>query len=145
MLSVAEPKNPHATLVTLFMNSVQSVQLSAEATKLSQAVVQRVAEYVGVNYADYLLGGGINSSIIRFMQALSICKDYEKVWLRWANKADLASISTAASLKLKAKNTIVKLWPFRVSKDATEEEFRELLGTCASGSERYVEWARVET
>jgi hypothetical protein len=105
------------------MNTVQAVQLPTKATKPSQAVGQRVVEYVGVYYADYLLGSGINFSVIRFMQALSICKDYEKVWLRWAKKADLASISTAAGLKLKAKNTIVKPWPFRVSKDATEEGF----------------------
>lgn len=109
------------------------------------AIFRRVAEYVGAEYEDYAVGRGPNARSIRFIQALSVCKDYESLWQRWAKKVDLTSISTAAGLKQKAKNTIVRAWPFRVPKNATKEEFWELFGACATGSERYLEWTRSES
>jgi hypothetical protein len=121
------------------MNAVREVQSPTDTIKTMGAVLPRAAQYLSPEYADYAVGRGPNAGSLRFIQASAICKDYEPLWQRWAKVVDLTAISTAADLKQKAKNTVVRAWPFRVPKNATKEEFWELFAAGASGSERYLE------
>jgi hypothetical protein len=56
------------------------------------------------------------------------------------------SAAKGARLTMKKKNTIVELWPLRLTTRpgdiGAQEEFDLLLSSSSSGVERYVEWSR---
>lgn len=57
-------------------------------------------------------------------------------------------VAKEAGVEMKGKNTVVKAWPFRLTKKQGEkgakEAFEFLEASKAVGSERFVEWVRAE-
>jgi hypothetical protein len=74
------------------------------------------------------------------MEALMLCHDCDRLFNQFMKDCRFETISKAAGLKMKTKNTIVAPWPRQLKKNATEEEFEIVHASNNNGSERYVEW-----
>lgn len=57
-------------------------------------------------------------------------------------------ISADLNVEMKKVHTVVEKWPTRLKlqlgEEGAKEEFRALLGSTFTGTERHVEWRRVE-
>jgi hypothetical protein len=69
--------------------------------------------------------------------------DFNRVWERFRKVFISQEAGNVCGMKMKSKNSIVEMWPLRLKKNATQEEFTRLHASGHSGCERYVEWTRV--
>jgi hypothetical protein len=81
-----------------------------------------------------------NADFLRHNDARLIFRNFDKLFQRFHLECQFEEIGKAAGLKVKSNNTIVEPWPMRLKKNATQDEFNNLLASGHNGSERYVEW-----
>ena len=77
---------------------------------------------------------------VRILSAQPLFRDFDDLFNRFKSECGLDEISKAAQLTLKSENTIVRPWPLRLRKNATQREFEILFASGHTGAERYVEW-----
>ncbi|ROW01851.1 hypothetical protein VMCG_05583 [Cytospora schulzeri] len=134
--------NPHATLVTLFLNAVeesctpmdQRQELIGEMKKLLLYLPQTAPPEE--NDAEVLRAGA----------AANMVRDVDRYFNRYMKLEDFRGAAVAAGVRMKLKNTVVAEWPMRLKlqshQKGAKEEFEQTLGSGHSGVERYVEWQK---
>ncbi|KAK1624557.1 hypothetical protein BDP81DRAFT_437802 [Colletotrichum phormii] len=124
--------NPHATLITLFMNTVD--ENITETEKLAEikadgTVTKRIYEYLSLSRRPLTY---YDTTIFKIMAA----RDY------------ILTYNHLVGAMIKENHTVIEKWPFRLKlrpgQTSAQEEFNRLLGGGVSSKERYVEWKRVE-
>ena len=81
-----------------------------------------------------------NADFVKFLSAEVLFRDFDDLFNRFKSECRLSEISKAAGLTMKSENTIVRPWPLRLRKNATQREFDVRFASGHTGSERYVEW-----
>ncbi|KAL3461958.1 hypothetical protein BJX64DRAFT_288910 [Aspergillus heterothallicus] len=140
--------NPHATLITLFMNAVDETMTDEENFREIQpntASSRRLLRYLPPS-------GGIMSEydpkLIKFNMARDLVTKYDPVFNRYCDQFEFQKTGEVLGAVMKARHTIIDRWPYRLKlrpgQPGAQEEFDQSLGGGLSSKERYVEWKRTD-
>jgi len=139
----ASVNNPHATLMTTFMNAVHEIRRHDTPQSMHHEVA-RVMEYIPLPRPP-----GRNPPDAAFtlrITALELVRDNAFYFNKYMKQLDFEGVARTAGARMKTRNSIVEDWPLRVKRKAgqpgAEGEFRTVLASDHTGIERYVEWAR---
>ncbi|KAL7789378.1 hypothetical protein V8C37DRAFT_417967 [Trichoderma ceciliae] len=139
--------NPHATLITLFMNAVaekRTDQDRIEGITAHSPATKRLLEYLPPK--------GIPTNVFDpEMIKMSYARDYvvtfDHIFDRYLKDLKFSELSQLVEAAMKEKHTVIEKWPFRLKlrpgQPGAQEEFDRLLGGGKTGQERYVEWRRI--
>lgn len=136
-------QNPNATLLALYLNAVHEVFSPVDYLVSTVSEVERMHPYMQGNQEMLKLSNKSNADFLRFDNARGMFRDYDQLFDRYMRECRLREISKTARLIIKPKNTIVRPWPMRLDKNATQREFDILQASGHCGSERYMEWNRM--
>ncbi|PYI11901.1 hypothetical protein BO78DRAFT_440822 [Aspergillus sclerotiicarbonarius CBS 121057] len=137
--------NPHATLITLFMNAVEdTLTIGDRLEGLASHVTKR-------RLLRYLPNGPPTSphspEMVKLTAAHPMVTSYDYVFDRYSNIFSFREVGGVLSAAIKERHTIVDKWPFKLKlrpgQPGAQEEFDRCIGTNHTGKERYVEWERV--
>ncbi|PHH78981.1 hypothetical protein CDD80_5922 [Ophiocordyceps camponoti-rufipedis] len=136
--------NPHATLITLFMNAV-------EDTLTGPDKVRKMDASVTARLRSYLKGGRLDKAptveIIKTAMAMDIVYSYDDTFDRYASLHNFGQAAAILGTAIKEEHTIVEKWPYKLKlvpgQPKAQEEFTRVLGSWAIGKERYIEWKRI--
>ncbi|KAI1305140.1 hypothetical protein F5Y03DRAFT_406688 [Xylaria venustula] len=148
--------NPHATLITVFLNAVFEAKevlrildpLAAEIITTSDA--STILKYIEF---DLTVPTGTDAGILQHLQR-NICRvccaadmvgDMDGYFNLYMSHNDFAQAASSAGVEMKKNHTIISPWPLRVDgglhpTQKDKDDFKLLLGSAHSGKERYVEW-----
>ncbi|KAH7204657.1 hypothetical protein DER44DRAFT_666985 [Fusarium oxysporum] len=140
--------NPHATLITLFMNMVEETLTPADkmggmnpTSKLSKRLTKFLPPQCPMR-------GVHDPYLVKFMYACGHVREFDDILERFAKEAHLARMPLATKGAMKEEHTIVEKWPHRLKLDPDEEgakeEFDMHMSGGPSGRELYLEWKRVQ-
>ncbi|KAK0323254.1 hypothetical protein LTR82_005614 [Friedmanniomyces endolithicus] len=136
--------NPHATMLTLFMNAVMdTVWKMQEHKQITIAETELAMQYMSMLTPKQMLSSNIGMLIHGHMVAMRDAEKYFDTYMQW-NEVDV--FPTLLQMAMKELNTITDKWPFRLKllphEDGAREEYRSLYSSSHLGFERYVEWSR---
>ena len=126
--------------MALFLNAVHEVYSNADYLGSIRSDMERLRSYIPMTRDMVQDSSRSNPDFMRFLSAQVLFRDFDELFNRYKCECRLDEISKAAGLTMKSKNTIVRPWPMRIRKNATQREFDLLLASGHTGSERYVEW-----
>ncbi|PFH56608.1 hypothetical protein XA68_16257 [Ophiocordyceps unilateralis] len=136
--------NPHATLITVFINAVKEMSL----------LENPAGEVPNVNILSRLLprpsmlslAFNDSADLTRLWDARFLVTNVERLFQSYMAVCRFDTISAEVRVEMKADNTIVEKWPtrfnFRPGQNGNVDEFRLRLGSIFTHLERYVEWKR---
>ncbi|KFY76437.1 hypothetical protein V499_03938 [Pseudogymnoascus sp. VKM F-103] len=141
--------NPHATLITLFMNAVDESMTNkyqmALITKHSPEA-KRLLRYLPPIDMGMLMNPG-SPDIIRYLCAQDIVATYDHIFNRYENDMKFSETAQYIGAAVQEKHAVIEKWPFKLKlrpgQPGAQEEFDRLLRGGVSGKERYVEWKRI--
>ncbi|KAK4237717.1 hypothetical protein C8A03DRAFT_44438 [Achaetomium macrosporum] len=139
--------NPHATLITLFMNAVD--ENMTDADRIADMARHSPATKRLLKYLP--LKGMPNSQsdpeLIKFIFARDSVATHDHIFDRVVKNFKFAEAAQFLGAAMKEKHTIIEKWRFRLKlrpgQPGAQEEFDRLLAGGVSGKERYVEWKRI--
>ncbi|KAK8172863.1 hypothetical protein BKA80DRAFT_319390 [Phyllosticta citrichinensis] len=136
--------NPHATLVTLFLNAVSLTITRADKMETMLREMPRVLASLPPpsQSAGLLVPPSANADNIRRQIMYDMLHDFDSVFERYKEACLFDLMAQAAGVKPKREHTIIAQWPYRLSKSFTKAELERILGSGLTGDERYVEWQR---
>ncbi|KAK8103314.1 hypothetical protein PG984_016460 [Apiospora sp. TS-2023a] len=141
--------NPHATLITLFVNAVNEMVsldhgLDANVIFTGDAAVaaSQARHYLGTRTPRHLF----DADITQHLSVMTMFRDCDSLFDKYKDREGFVPILYGKGMEIKAKNTIVDKWPLRMKKrpeeEGAKEEFQGLLNRINRGGEVYVEWRR---
>ena len=133
-------QNSNATIVALFLNAVHEVHSPLDLLNSTRSTMERVRSYIPVTRDMVQASTEHSANLVRFLSAEVLFRDFDDLFNRFKRECHLNEISKAAGLTMKSENTIVRPWPMRLRKNATQREFDVRFASGRTGSERYVEW-----
>ena len=143
-------ENPHATIVTSFINAVNETDMNTDYVE-HFAAKGRGLEVLASYDPDGLLKFIASSSPydpekLRISQSFDFFRDNDKLFRIYMAAFQFDGAASVAGVKMKQRNTIVNEWPMRLKKrngeNGAKEEFEVLRASSHNGTERYVEWVR---
>ncbi|KAG5658031.1 hypothetical protein KAF25_006982, partial [Fusarium avenaceum] len=136
--------NPHATLITLFMNAVHELMgrgVHLPNPVLANGVTQRLHKYLPVKPP---IRGTYDPQIVKLTSARNSVRYFDDYFDFFMTVFDFPQVAKKAGAIIREENTIVEKWPFRLKlqpgQPGAQELFDRLMGGGVSGTERYVEW-----
>ncbi|KAM0347333.1 hypothetical protein ACHAPU_004852 [Fusarium lateritium] len=139
--------NPHATLVTLFMNLVDEHMTQQDKTAdatMQSGSTKRLLQFIPPNHA---LTSRHDPDLIKFSYARDWVRNYDHIFDRVAKLFQFSDFPEYVGAAMKEKHTIVEKWPYRLKlgpkQKGAKEEFDQMMRGGASGKERYMEWTRM--
>ncbi|RGP78863.1 set and mynd domain-containing 3 [Fusarium longipes] len=147
LLLRAPSVNPHATLITLFMNVVDENMTQrdqmADATPNSPST-KRLLKFLPPRRPPT---SSNDPDIIKFSYARDYVRTYDHIFDRVSKMFSFSEFPRYIGVAIKEKNTIVEKWPFRLKlspeQKGAKEEFDLMMRGGASGKELYLEWKRI--
>ncbi|KAH7480252.1 hypothetical protein FOMA001_g8824 [Fusarium oxysporum f. sp. matthiolae] len=138
--------NPHATLITLFMNMVEEYSTNEDKVKSVKTSSERVFKYLPPQRP---IRGGNDPFITMVAYAHGHVQKYDHILKRFVEKARLTFMPLMAEAAMKDKHTIIDKWPYRLKlepgQEGSSEEFYRLMTSGLSSRELYLEWKRIQT
>lgn len=138
--------NPHATLLTLFVDAVPAAERSMGLdyiTKSSKHVFRRTNRFVDFPNPAYQPD---HPQYLRVLKMKDSFRDFDRLFAHYMTVVGFGEVGKEAGVVMKGENTLVKAWPFRLVKKwgekGAKEAFEFLEASKAVGSERFVEWVR---
>jgi hypothetical protein len=165
-------ENPHATLITLFMNAVEETMTDEDKIRdmtPRSTSSRRLLQYIPPQGG---LGTRYDPKLIKFNMGRDLVTKYDFVFDRYVQRCLLSPVCVAdvyygidfvcqprycdefdfrkagqlLDAVMKVKHTIIDKWPFRLKlrpgQAGAQEEFDQYLSGGLSSKERYVEWMR---
>ncbi|KAL4811860.1 hypothetical protein BDW67DRAFT_179221 [Aspergillus spinulosporus] len=135
-------ENPHATLITLFMNAVEETMTDEERVReVSPDSVssRRLLRYLPPKRPTI---SRYDPELLRFDMARDLVMYYNAIFDRY----EFQHAATLFNAAMKDTNSIIEKWPYRLKlrpgQRGAQEEFDRCLASGLSTMERYVEWRR---
>ncbi|KAL5342064.1 hypothetical protein BJX70DRAFT_386470 [Aspergillus crustosus] len=141
-------ENPHATLITLFMNAVQQTMPVGDHERRSRVdSIGAEATHLRRYLPQQKIPNSINDpELFKFMNAHDLVTNYDGIFDRYAMINNLRMCGGMYGAVMKDTHTIIDQWPYRLKlrpgQLGAQEEFDRRLADGTSGKERYVEWKR---
>ena len=134
-------RNPHATLITVFINAVMEIAGGNEESIVPRMDI--VMEYLPT--PDILqLGLPHNADMMRIWDARTLVLDTDRFFQRYTTLHKFSEITADLRVAAKKVNTIVDKCPMelklRPGQKGAQQEFDILFSSNFTGTERYVEW-----
>ncbi|GFG26617.1 monoterpene epsilon-lactone hydrolase [Aspergillus udagawae] len=136
--------NPHATLVTLFMNAVDETLTDEDRIQDLTAhspTTKRLFKYLppkGRPTSPY------DPELIKFNLGRDLVKPYDHIFDRYSKNLKFREAADFFGAAMKETHTIIDKWPYRLKlrpgQPGAQEEFDRCISGGMSGKERYVEW-----
>ncbi|KAK2757688.1 hypothetical protein FQN54_004657 [Arachnomyces sp. PD_36] len=140
-------QNPHATLVTLFMNAVEETLTEEDKIRdmhRDSSVSKRLREYLPLKRMPT---SPYDPAMVKLLVGIELVKNYDHIIDRYLEGLQVSEIAGFLGTKAKEKHTIIEKWPYRLKlqpgQPGAQDEFDRLLRSGVSGKERYLEWKRV--
>ncbi|RLL98932.1 hypothetical protein CFD26_107683 [Aspergillus turcosus] len=140
-------ENPHATLITLFMNAVDETLTDEDKIQGMTAhspITKRLLKYLPPQgrptspYAPELIKLNLGRDLVR---------TYDHIFDRYSRTFKFSETAELLGAAMKETHTIIDKWPYRLKlrpgQPGAQEEFDRRFSGGTSGKERYVEWKRV--
>ncbi|KAL2128172.1 hypothetical protein VTI74DRAFT_9548 [Chaetomium olivicolor] len=139
--------NPHATLITLFMNAVD--ENTTDEDRIADlaphsSTMERLLKYLprkGMPASQF------DPELMKLYFSCDIVANHEHVFDLFVKNFMLSEAAKFFGAAMKEKHTVIEKWPFRLKlrpgHPGAQEEFAQLLTGGVSGKERYVEWKRI--
>ncbi|KFY06924.1 hypothetical protein V492_07605 [Pseudogymnoascus sp. VKM F-4246] len=138
-------QNPHATFITTFINAVKEVA-KTENTDSQGVGDDRIIKFLPLDISSLL--NPSSPDTVRMWDARDSVADVDKHFERYMVYHKFKQISAELNVEMKEVHTVVEKWPTRLKLQLGEkgdkEEFLMLLGSTFIGTERHVEWKKVE-
>ncbi|KAJ3506360.1 hypothetical protein NLJ89_g6911 [Agrocybe chaxingu] len=140
-------QNPHATLITLFLNYVMDVPIPIETQK--RTMRQNMKTIVSLLNADGEVGPPKNKCDTATMKSITwkrYIEDRQNQWKEYSEVCRFDVISRQVGMKERVGRTIIEKMPYRVDKDKSINDVLKgvkrlsLIGL--TGHECYIEWVR---
>lgn len=140
-------QNPHATMITLFMNAVEET-LTDEDRMQGLTLHSRATR----DLLNYLPPNGTRNSkydpaLIKFNVGRELVGTYDHIFDRFMKDFEFQTAGQVFDAMMKEKHTIIEKWPYRLKlrpgQPGAQDEFDRCMRQSVSGKERYVEWKRV--
>ncbi|KAI0850207.1 hypothetical protein F5Y00DRAFT_43671 [Daldinia vernicosa] len=137
--------NPHATLITVYLNAVMETAKSSDAEG-EELDVARTLEYM-TNIQDInIIRNPQGAEMYRVWDARGFTYDVDKLFSKYMAVQHFEDIERDLHVTMKEQNTIGDAWPtalkLRPGQEGAQEEFDDALASSYTGVERYVEWKR---
>ncbi|TVY43017.1 hypothetical protein LOCC1_G004360 [Lachnellula occidentalis] len=134
-------QNPHATLITLFLNAVEEVSTRADSVTNMVQEMDRLKRYLPLDMQLLQRHNHMhNAEFLAFSCAKILVRDFDTLFQRYVDKWKLKYLGNMVGMEMKEENTVVDKWPLRLRENATQEQFDLLHASGHQGMERYVEW-----
>ncbi|KAL2075267.1 hypothetical protein VTL71DRAFT_210 [Oculimacula yallundae] len=141
----APPSNPHATLLTLFLNAIHEISSSSSflssPTSLKSDITKLLKYLPLPNPAKN--PSETSAYMMDLIQNRSVFWDFDTMFATYMQEEEFARIAREQHMCVKETHTVLGKWPWRLREGAPKELFDELRASGLMGSERYVEWRRV--
>ncbi|KPM34923.1 hypothetical protein AK830_g11652 [Neonectria ditissima] len=141
-------ENPHATLITLFMNAVDETLTDHDRMRdmtLNSQVTQRLLTFLPPSRRDIPIN---DPELIKFNLGREIVSTYDDIFNRYRDKLKFHEVAEYLGAAMKEEHTIIEKWPYRMKlrpgQPGAQEEFDRILSEGMTGKERYVEWKRID-
>ncbi|KAF5577993.1 hypothetical protein FPCIR_11794 [Fusarium pseudocircinatum] len=139
--------NPHATLITRFVDAIQENMTSEDRLGFDK-VEEMVTALEGYLPAPPLPTTNWDTVIIKWMFASDLVRTFDHVFDRIARKLEFDKFPEFLNVGIKDQHTIVDKWRFRLKlkpgQQGAQQEFdRMMMGQGVTGKEFYLEWKRV--
>ncbi|KEY75023.1 hypothetical protein S7711_01362 [Stachybotrys chartarum IBT 7711] len=138
--------NPHATLITLFMNAVDETLTDEDRRSvmtLNSMSTRRLLRYLPPNGAP---PSQYDPRIIKFNLARDLVTTYDNIFDRYMKEFEFREASELFGAMLKENHTIIQPWPNQLKLQpgqvGAQEEFDRCMSAGLTSKERYVEWQR---
>ncbi|KAJ5761103.1 hypothetical protein N7520_008259 [Penicillium odoratum] len=143
-------ENPHATLITLFMNAVEESLTDADRmeglTSKSQ-ITKRLMKYFPPNKMKMTSISRYDPIMIKVAVGRELITTWDDVFDRFMKYYKFKEASEFFEVTMKNEHTIIEKWPYKLKlrpgQPGAQDEFDRALTMGVSGKERYVEWKRV--
>ena len=108
-----------------------------------------IMEYARLTSIDMIKAANPASpESFKFYAAHQLLRDFDKLFGDYEAVMDFSTAARNAGLMMRVPNTVIEAWPMRLKKrpgeEGAEEEFKVVMESSCTGSERYVEWIRKE-
>ncbi|KAI0479855.1 hypothetical protein F4859DRAFT_451626 [Xylaria cf. heliscus] len=143
--------NPHATLITLFLNAVAEVIFMVETTPPGifapfindrSQCLRRVLQYMPELGRQHV--HPYHPNMVKLICAMGLVYDMDKYFDCYMETHDFKSLALDTGLQMKSTPTIIDAWPWRMSggrpTPTARKDFAVLLASAHTGQERFVEW-----
>ncbi|KAF5653986.1 SET and MYND domain protein [Fusarium sp. NRRL 25303] len=142
--------NPHATLITRFMDAIQENMTGEDRvgpTPGSDKHEEMVALLDGYFPETALPTTTWDAIIVKFVLATDLVRTYDHIFDKIAHKLEFDEFPEYMKVGIKDEHTIIEKWPFRLKlkpgQAGAQEEFDRMMGPGVTGKEFYLEWKRV--
>lgn len=136
-------KNPHATILTLFLNAVAEVKTDDDVFGTLNRERARIIAYLPPSRDSMARTGNVtDAETVRRISALDLLLDVDSLFVRYMRESSFSTFAKNSGLRHKPKHTLIEPWPLRLGKRATKADFEKLFGSGHQGHERYIEWQR---
>ncbi|KAI9679628.1 MAG: hypothetical protein M1829_001590 [Trizodia sp. TS-e1964] len=136
--------NPHATLITLCMNTVAENLTRQDEMSLNSLIKRRVFQYLPPKRKT---PGEYDPEIIKVVFAQDSVATFDHIFDRVVKEMNFDEAAQCLGAAAKEKHTVIEKWPFRLKlrpgQPGAQEEFDRNLRGGVSGKERYMEWKRI--
>lgn len=133
-------ENPHATLLSLFLNyhaSAINTQLNAAEARAARNLLRDTMRP---------LRGRYDPQVVRYTAQQSLFRDNDKLWAAYIRKHEFREAAARAGMQMRDAGRIVEATPFKLDTKRGKDQVLKQLGlqelAHLSGHERYVEWIR---
>ncbi|KAI0904588.1 hypothetical protein F4823DRAFT_628512 [Ustulina deusta] len=151
--------NPHATLITLFLNAVPEIRIMLHVaprldprlalcffplTEDPRAQISKVLRYMPELRSQSLITSEHSPDLVKIKSALALVCDMDGLFNFYMQECQFADVASSAMLDMKATNTIIDAWPMKFQggrpTEQAKRDFALLLSSNHTGQERYMEW-----
>ncbi|KAF9773218.1 hypothetical protein IL306_009010 [Fusarium sp. DS 682] len=140
-------ENPHATLITLFMDGIEENKTIADQVGDVHAFSANVHRLIGYLPLVQRQLGLYDGELIKYMCAADLVRNHDHILDKISEKSEFDRFPHYLQAGLKEKHTIIEKWPFKLKlrpeQEGAQQEFECLLGGGTCGTECYLEWKRV--
>ncbi|KAL9097609.1 MAG: hypothetical protein Q9165_000506 [Trypethelium subeluteriae] len=136
--------NPHATLVTLFMNAVEETVNEKREAESFQAEIMQLTKYLPPKTLSFSNG---DPFMVNMLSARPLVRDVESLFNTYMEFHRFKEAEKLHDVKMKESHTVIEQWPTRLKlqhgEPGWEDEFKIKHSSGHSGNQRYVEWKRM--
>ncbi|KAI1118712.1 hypothetical protein F5Y14DRAFT_461550 [Nemania sp. NC0429] len=140
--------NPHAALITLFLDAIAEMQLlDATHPRFNAPFIDNPSQRLRkvLQYMPELGRQNSHENRVKLVCALSLSHDMDKFFNWYMKEHGFGELAANTGLQIKSTHTIVDAWLWRMPSDArptprARKDFALLLSSALSGQERFVEW-----
>jgi hypothetical protein len=161
-------KNPHATLLLLFLNAVR--EMESQSGLHDEANLEAAPNVSALNQAKKFMSDVRPSvfdlmlrkthrrflreppplaDLVRVTSAMEMfgdCDGFFKIYLQHPDplvSGSMKTLARACGMKVKAQHTIIQPWPYRITDKNTKAEFDIMFSQSVCGQERYMEFEKL--